>query len=943
MGKSGKGDLKPSGKAGQKPEAVDDKASSRTDNVKNPAAPAGQTVNAEGKPSPKGFDVAAYVNSFAWVYPAVLVLVMALMFYIRAVPSHDLVFTHWAGNYVNFAQDDAVYQMRLVFNTLAHFPSRIFYDPFTHFPFGSEVHFGPLFTLIIAGSALVAGLGHPSAETVTAVAAYVPVVLGMLCAIPTYFIGRKLYGRNAGIIAAVTLALLPGQFLARSMLGFTDHHVAEVLFSVMAVAFLVYALDMAKESELNIEKIKGKDKKALTALGMAVFAGISFGMYVLVWPGALLVGMILFIYFVIQAVIDHIKGNSMDYMVIVAAALYLVPTIMVLPYSLMNLRLELMFYSLTQPLFLCIALVGILIIYGLSHLLKKNKAESWAFPVALVGIGVIGLLVAYIIFPQIYALTVAGLKVFTPTGGMLWVEEAKPSYIDQSGQFTFDFLWTSFFWSFWISIIALVMLAFRVIKNNRPAEWLFLIWNLIMLWSALAQIRFTYYFAVNAALLTAYFIYAVYQTFDWDKFVENWRKQVKTTEGAKKYIGDKSGQVLLYAILAVVFLIVITWPATSLSTGAYKSYDPIKNTTDFAFTGYTEAYSQMGSGMGSEWYNTLLWLRDHTPDPQGTTVSSTFDFMNGTYTEPPNGSQYDYPPSAYGVMSWWDYGHIITYVAHRIPNANPFQAGINENNSTEGSAPFFLATSEDKGYKNLQDMGSKYVVIDNPMATGKFTAITVWANDQDGWYSTINIPTFGQNLTPPVDSQKFKDSMMNRLYYDDADQMSHFRLVYESPGSYYIGVKLLYMDSYQINPYAQATNDNYTQAFGIYANFINPAPASQDSTLVGYDSRPPVKYVKIYEVVKGATITGQASPGAKVTANLTLSTDGRKFPYTQTTTADQSGSYSMIVPYATTAMNGTGYSSDVSPVGKYTLTVGNTTTPVEVPESAIQNGGTIKP
>ena len=27
-------------------------------------------------------------------------------------------------------------------------------------------------------------------------------------------------------------------------------------------------------------------------------------------------------------------------------------------------------------------------------------------------------------------------------------------------------------------------------------------------------------------------------------------------------------------------------------------------------------------------------------------------------------------------MSWWDYGHIITFIGHRIPNANPFQAGI---------------------------------------------------------------------------------------------------------------------------------------------------------------------------------------------------------------------------------------------------------------------------
>ena len=30
-------------------------------------------------------------------------------------------------------------------------------------------------------------------------------------------------------------------------------------------------------------------------------------------------------------------------------------------------------------------------------------------------------------------------------------------------------------------------------------------------------------------------------------------------------------------------------------------------------------------------------------------------------------STFTYPNTSYGVMSWWDYGHLITYIAHRIP------------------------------------------------------------------------------------------------------------------------------------------------------------------------------------------------------------------------------------------------------------------------------------
>ncbi len=134
---------------------------------------------------------------------------------------------------------------------------------------------------------------------------------------------------------------------------------------------------------------------------------------------------------------------------------------------------------------------------------------------------------------------------------------------------------------------------------------------------------------------------------------------------------------------------------------------------------------QGGPGMGYEWFSSLTWLRDNTPDPQGSPVQSDFNYAGGTYAKAynSNGTWADYPSSAYGVMSWWDYGHDIEYVAHRAPNANPFQAGILENGGNDGSCKFFLATDEADGYRNLQNLGSKYVMIDLEMATTKFAAI----------------------------------------------------------------------------------------------------------------------------------------------------------------------------------------------------------------------------
>jgi len=62
----------------------------------------------------------------------------------------------------------------------------------------------------------------------------------------------------------------------------------------------------------------------------------------------------------------------------------------------------------------------------------------------------------------------------------------------------------------------------------------------------------------------------------------------------------------------------------------------------------------------------IVWMKDHTPEP-----FSDPGYFNKLYSEPPSGEDYAYPPSAYGVLSAWDYGHWITEIAHRIPDSIP--------------------------------------------------------------------------------------------------------------------------------------------------------------------------------------------------------------------------------------------------------------------------------
>jgi len=133
------------------------------------------------------------------IHCLLLLFFALLMLLIRTVPVYTKIFTNWPGeygDYVNFSADDAIYHIRLIHNTLHHFPWRVFFDPFIHFPFGGYITFGPLFTNIIATAALIIGLGSPSPELINHVSAYVPPIMGALCLIPLYFIVRKLFGKT---------------------------------------------------------------------------------------------------------------------------------------------------------------------------------------------------------------------------------------------------------------------------------------------------------------------------------------------------------------------------------------------------------------------------------------------------------------------------------------------------------------------------------------------------------------------------------------------------------------------------------------------------------------------------------------------------------------------------------------------------------------------------
>lgn len=172
-------------------------------------------------------------------YGLALFLVFGIALFLRVYfPYHNI----FAAGWVNFQETDCWYNMRQLLVLGLHFPHRMLLDPYGFYPGGSSVNAPPFFYLLFGFFAWLFGAGSPTQKVIETVGAYLPAILGALVTVPVYVMGKELFNRKAGLLAAALIAILPGQFLWRGMLGFPDYHVTETLFSAVAMMFLILAV-----------------------------------------------------------------------------------------------------------------------------------------------------------------------------------------------------------------------------------------------------------------------------------------------------------------------------------------------------------------------------------------------------------------------------------------------------------------------------------------------------------------------------------------------------------------------------------------------------------------------------------------------------------------------------------------------------------------------------
>ena len=700
----------------------------------------------------------------------ILAVLCGISLYIRIALPYANIFV---GDWIWFRETDAYWHIRNIEILVKHFPHFNSFDPYILFPGGGIGLNRPFFDWLIAGVILLISRGAPALHTIETVGAYMPAILGTLTLIPAYFIGKELFNRWVGVISAALIAILPGEFLHRSLLGFTDHHVAETLFSTLCVLFLIMAIKRAREREISFKHLLSRDwSTTAKPLIYTLLAGIFLGIYLLNWQGGLLFIFIIFVYLVIQFIVDHLGRKSSDYLCIVGTPLFLIAFLMLLP-VLGRGGLDL---DTVCRVALPIAIVVPIALSIISRVMASRALKPVYYPLALLALAGIGIAALYAILhaidPSLFRFMFGLFKVFKPTGAMLTILETTP-LLAPFGSFTFSMAWAYFTTSFFLSFVALAMLIRGAIKEKNANKILFLVWSIMMLIAVLVQRRFSYYYAVNVALLTGYFCWKMLDLAGLGKLLakpkeivgvaKKFKKGKKAKEKARaKTFMQPRGAWVNVIVVGVIIFFVVFFPNV-----APIKYDSVSGKLKSGFatsqlelqlSGFTQYTAKSANYVMDEgWYTSSLWLRENsnTPEP--------FGDPNFYYELYPPRDEFEYPETAYGVMSWWDYGYFIMQIGHRIPNANPGQQGAKE------AGQFFTAQNESSANSLADERGTKYVMIDYKMATpAKFHAMADWAgSDKSNFYDTYYLETAdgwrALNLYYPT----YYNSMVVRLYNFD--------------------------------------------------------------------------------------------------------------------------------------------------------------------------------
>jgi len=833
-------------------------------------------------------------------------------------------------HYLTFASPDIWYNFRQIELMVHNYPAYSWFDPMTAFPDGKTIDWGPMTPFIAASLCLVTGM--TSRPDMMYLVSWITPIIAVLMVPVMYFLGKLLWNWKTGIAAAGLISVTSGIYFIYSTFGNVDHHPAETLFGTAFCLMYLFTLLYCYRNSPGGQELRVSLIFLLYSLVTAVLFFVGF----LNIPTMILFALIVAIYSFFQFLSDTLRNIPSRYLLFTNLAVFLPVVIFMLIFGVKPQDFSLQQYGIA-PIIAVIFIIGeTFVMYILSDRLNKNKKYYIASVIALVAIVLISVeMISAGTFDELF-------KLFGQTAEINTITESKP--------WSLIYAYSSFNLAIILAVAGFLLLCYQIYRKGRHEHIFFVIWSVIIFIITLQHLRYEYYFAVNVALLASLCIVIGLETGiaymgnltclfrssahppesgPHDERKVPLKKQSKAKIKPSKrtttpYAIHKLKKRQIIGVLLVIAIILLTALTIGMS---------IQNDLDYSTSPILL--------INKNWVETMNWLPAHTPDPG---VNYFGDYQKNNFS---------FPKTAYGILSWWDYGHYITFIGKRIPITNPFQDNLV---GPSNAAAFYMADSENEATTIAQSMGARYIITDSSTATDKFESLATWYDSNTGVTTYIK-SFFTQNPQKP-----------GQLLQLNAEFPPYFRTtlirLHNFDGSMQVPGKVAYLEYTEENRngllYPMVTTAqflNVTEAtiairkFGqqphgnsqaiMVGQFLQPlewVPAIQHFRLVhespgdspdisihDNSGAENLKMVKVFEFVKGAHIKGEGTIELQVVTNA-----GRTFVYRQESTDGE-----FIVPYSTV-----NDPNEVQTNGKYHII--GTNIEIDVSEEDVQEGLKVK-
>ena len=788
---------------------------------------------------------------------------------------------------------DPWYMKRVVDYVLAE-RSHLIFDHDRAYPIGGVNPRPPLFSWSLALGGLVLSwlLEVAPEEAVWWSMAGLPAIYGALIVLPIAGIATRIHSKNAGIISAWLIALMPGH-ISRSTFAMSDHDSFAMLFLGISFYYWIRALEglenkkMFESTSSNplylIAGIRETWRRNPTAMANATMSGIAFTIMALGWKGFVYGPGILFLAYSVQVAINIFRGR--DSMEFTSAALQMMLTCILLPapfYAWPGLNL-LFAPSGMQPMFYIIGFT-----FAVGWVASSFRDKPWLL-VIISGSALFGSILAILYILQAAEIYNGWDILFT--GGFYFSKNKIFGTIGEAQAPSRGVLFASY--GPVVTLIAIgcgFVLLWRGSRRNRSGLTLLGLWAIIATYMAWTAGRFIINATPAMAVVGGIGISMLWSNANFPGFLKVWRNSgIGTPRTRLRSVWPASKSRPGIPALLLVLLLVTSQHATygidsGIPRGEESSYDvdlEIYNIApDILRERYlpifnTKSYNPDSSGL---WY-----MGTFGPSFNGQGWNDAYDWLSNQDSDLP----FSQRPA---FVSWWDYGFQALASGQHPTVADNFQSGIPNSGGMlvsagqEDTLSMFIATlaQGDRSLNNLELSEEFRSVLSAHMSTEQVAEFEniIKNNDRDfvlnrsmavvAVYNEVEllhgevldddgIPVVGKVWMVLDDGGQVGESTQNQseamaLFNQTRSSTSEFEI--NSPAHYDLGgyryTNDLIDDYYDISTALHRSNAR----FGLMRAFLNTAFDME--TLVNiYDGITSIEYEGIsdYESPSGGTTT----------------------------------------------------------------------------------------